>query len=75
MSTTTSPSFITSKLYETKDNYIKELKDTLKNTDSNSILNIGLTVKENNNLLILYIQYSDISFLKTYYNYLDMDIN
>lgn len=45
-------SFITSKLYETKDNYIKELKDTLKNTDSNSILNIGLTVKENNNLLI-----------------------
>ena len=37
-------SFITTKLYETKDNYIKELKDTLKNTDSNSILTIGNTV-------------------------------
>lgn len=45
-------SFITNKLYETKDNYIKELKDTLKNTDSNSILNISSTVEKNNTLLI-----------------------
>ena len=45
-------SFITTKLYETKDNYIKELKDTLKNTDSSSILNIGLTVEKYNNSLI-----------------------
>ena len=45
-------SFITTKLYETKDNYIKELKDTLKNTDSNSILTIGNTVEKNNGLLI-----------------------
>jgi len=45
-------SFITTKLYETKDNYIKELKETLKNTDSNSILTIGNTVEKNNSLLI-----------------------
>ena len=45
-------SFITTKLYETKDNYIKELKETLKNTDSNSILTIGNTVEKNNCLLI-----------------------
>jgi len=45
-------SFITNKLYETKDNYIKELKDILKNTDSNSILTIGNTIEKNNSLLI-----------------------
>ena len=44
--------FITTKLYETKDNYIKELRETLKNTDSNSILTIGTTVEKNNSLLI-----------------------
>jgi hypothetical protein len=45
-------SVITNKLYETKDNYIKELKDTLRNTDSNSILTISSTVEKNNTLLI-----------------------
>ena len=45
-------SFITTKLYETKDTYIKELKDTLKDTQSGSQLNIGLTVEKNNVLLI-----------------------
>ena len=45
-------SVITNKLYETKDNYIKELKDTLKNTDNSSILNIGTTIEKQNGLLI-----------------------
>jgi hypothetical protein len=45
-------SVITTKLYETKDNYIKELKDTLKNTDAISILNIGTTIEKNNIQLV-----------------------
>ena len=45
-------SFIGNKLYETKDNYVKELKETLRNTDSNTILNISTTVEKNNVLLI-----------------------
>jgi hypothetical protein len=43
---------ITTKLYETKDNYIKELKDNLRNTDSNAVLHIGTTIDKNNGFLI-----------------------
>ena len=45
-------SVITAKLYETKDNYIKELKDSLKNTDTLSILNIGTTIEKTNVQLV-----------------------
>lgn len=49
--------FITNKLYETKDNYIKELKDSLKNIDSNSIIHINSTIEKNNLLLVDKIMY------------------
>jgi len=45
-------SVITAKLYETKDNYIKELKESLKNTDTMSILNIGATIEKTNIQLV-----------------------
>lgn len=39
------------KLYETKDIYIKDIKELLKNSENNSILSLGSTIEKYNNML------------------------
>jgi hypothetical protein len=44
-------SSLISKIYESKDNYIKELKETLKNVETESKQNISLILEKQNNIL------------------------
>lgn len=42
---------VTTKLYETKDIYIKDVKEVLKNSENNSIINLSSTIEKYNNML------------------------